>query len=93
LIGFKSGSIDKIITDPPWGISVGTDLNLLDFYSKMLTEFRRVVKTNGRLIILMGNKEIFEKVLKSYFSDFKLEEKYDILVSGKKASVYKLIRN
>lgn len=80
-------SINKIITDPPWGIDIGKNLNLPDFYQKMLAEFYRVLKPNGIAIILMGNKEVFEKVLEN-FPKLNLEKKYTILVSGKKAGVY-----
>jgi len=87
---FKDGSIDKIVTDPPWGISVGKDLDLDDLYLRMLKEFWRVLKPNGLLIILMGNKELFENVLSKFHGKFNDLKKLDILVSGKKATVYKL---
>lgn len=87
----NSNSIDKIITDPPWGISVGKELNLYDFYKKMLEEFVRILKSNGLAIILIGKKEIFEEVLNNN-QKLNLASKYNILVSGKKAAIYKLIR-
>lgn len=80
-------SINKIITDPPWGISVGLDLNLPDLYFKLLSEFHRVLKPDGIAVVLMGNKDTFEKILLD-FPTFKLINKYNILVSGKKASIY-----
>lgn len=92
LKGFDNESVNKIITDPPWGISVGKDLNLNDFYIKMLNEFWRVLKPNSILVILMGNKEFFENILKNFSGKFILENKYDILVSGKKAGIYKIRR-
>ena len=84
-------NIDKIITDPPWGISVGLDLNLPDFYFKMLKEFNRVLKSDGKIVILMGNKEVFETTLLN-FSTFKLIKNYRLLVSGKKAAIYVLLK-
>ncbi len=84
-------SIDKIITDPPWGISVGKELDLPQFYGKMLQEFSRVIKPGGLVIVLMGNKVVFEVVLNKT-KELSLSKKYDILVSGKKAAIYKLIR-
>lgn len=87
---FKDGSIDKIVTDPPWGISVGKDLDLNDLYTRMLKEFWRVLKPSGLLVILMGNKELFENVLTKFPGKFNDLKKLDILVSGKKAAVYKL---
>lgn len=85
-------SIRKIVTDPPWGISIGKDLDLNDFYGKMLEEFFRVLKLNGLLVILVGQKELFEKVLEKFSDKFILLKKLNILVSGKKAEVYKIIK-
>lgn len=87
---FADKSVDKIITDPPWGISVGINLDLNDFYTKMLNEFWRVLKPGGLLIILMGNKELFKKTLDNFSNKFKVLKKFNILVSGKKAGVYKI---
>ena len=56
----------------------------------MLKEFYRILKPNGVCTILMGNVNDFEKALKS--AKFKLIEKYHILVNGKKANVYKLVK-
>ena len=89
---FASASIDKIITDPPWGVSVGKDIDIAKLYERMFKEFARVVKPGGLVILLVGNKELFESILKCYFSEFSLLIKYDLLVSGKKAAIYKLKR-
>lgn len=86
----RSGSIDKIISDPPWGEYEKLP-NLESFYGRMLEEFKRVLKASGTVTLLIGAKETFEKVLKTGFTNvFVLEEKYEILVSGKKAAIYRL---
>jgi len=89
LNSLTDNSIDKIITDPPWGFYLEQDKNLPDFYTKMLEELARVLKPYGLMVILMGQKELFEGIL-GKFSGLKLLEKYDILVSGKKAALYKI---
>ncbi|MCL4397890.1 hypothetical protein M1403_02590 [Patescibacteria group bacterium] len=83
-------SVNKIITDPPWGIEVGKELDLPKFYEATLKEFKRVLKPNGLVVVLMGNKTVFEEALNKA-SLFKLLKKYDVLVSGKKAAIYKLV--
>lgn len=90
LKSIESKSIDKIITDPPWGFykQQKTDFNW--FYTKMLTEFIRVTKSGGIIIILTGKKDVFENVINSLKDKATLLKKYDILVSGKKAGAYKL---
>lgn len=87
---FQNGFFDKIITDPPWNAYNVQDEDFALFYKKMLQEFYRILKSGGFCTILMGNVKDFEKSLKN--SNFKLQEKYNILVNGKKANVYKLIK-
>jgi 16S rRNA G966 N2-methylase RsmD len=83
-------TIDKIVTDPPWGHFLGKELNLEEFYTAMLDSFYRVLKKGGKAVILIGEKELFEKLLKQKEKLFKLIEKFTTLVSGHKAGVYKI---
>lgn len=90
LDGVQDGAIDKIITDPPWGIYTGQDaVELEQLYRGMLAEFERVLKPGGLAVVLMGRKDLFEQALRDRAALI-LVEKYDILVSGKKAAIYKL---
>ena len=85
-------TITKIVTDPPWGINVGKNLDLNSFYSRMLGEFHRVLKTGGILVLLVADSVLFGEILKGFVSKYTLSKYYDILVSGKKARVYKIIK-
>ncbi|MDD3679290.1 MAG: RsmD family RNA methyltransferase [Candidatus Shapirobacteria bacterium] len=82
-------SIDKIITDPPWGFYGKEKIDIVDLYKNILGEFSRILKVNGLIVILTAQKEIFEKLVRQ-LSCFNLQKKYDILVSGKKAAIYRL---
>lgn len=46
----EDSSVDVVITNPPWGVQMEADL---EFYKKMLSEVGRVLKPNGRLVLLM----------------------------------------
>lgn len=84
-----TGEIDRIITDPPWGLFEAREAGELeDFYRAVLAEMRRVLKKDGRAVVLMGQKEVFERALGG--GEFAVEARLDILVSGKKAGVYVL---
>lgn len=85
---FESQSITKIVTDPPWGF-FEKDLNINQLYQDMLTEFTRILKPNGIAIILTAQKETFTNVLQNHPS-LSLISEHTTLVSGKKASAYKL---
>lgn len=66
LDSFADSSIDKIVTDPPWGLYSGKELNLEIFYEDMLKEFQRIIKPNGIIVILVAKKDIFETVLSNF---------------------------
>ncbi|MCL2860543.1 MAG: methyltransferase [Oscillospiraceae bacterium] len=89
LEGFENDFIDVIITDPPWNMFESKNNDFLFFYKAMLVEFNRILKNDGRMIILMGNVNVFEKALyETKFFDIKIQ--YNILVNGKKANIYML---
>lgn len=86
---FNDNSIDKIVTDPPWGL-YDTEKDIPKFYVTALGEFNRILKKSGVMVILTAQKELTEELLVKFKDQLKLEEKYSTLVSGKKAGVYKI---
>lgn len=88
---FKSqlpdSSINKIITDPPWGVYRETaDLEI--FYQKLIKETDRLLIGGGLAVFLVGgDRAKFEEAIQK--SELSLEGQTNILVSGKKASIYK----
>jgi len=90
---YEDGFIDKIVTDPPWGLYGEMDISISDFYTLMFKELNRVLKQGGFIIILTSQRDTMEDVLSTFSKNVSLLEKYDILVSGKKASIYKIIKN
>ncbi len=90
LTSLVDGSINKIVTDPPWGFYEERRAETItDFYGEMLAEFARLLKDDGLLVVLMGQKERFEEALAGCTGRLALLGKWDILVSGKKAAIYK----
>jgi len=87
----EEGSIDKIVADPAWGVYDAKSYDLPTLYSGFLKEVERVLKPAGVAVILSG----YEKA-KEYLKDcneLELISELNILVSGKKAVIYKLRRN
>lgn len=84
-------SIDKIVTDPPWGI-FNNKLNPETFYPQMLNEFYRVLSSNGILILLLSQKIDLEKGLEQLEQKFQIKQKINTLVNGQKSTVYKLTK-
>lgn len=81
-----AGSIDKIVTDPPWGIY--EKINSKAFYERMLKEFLRVLRPGGILVLLTSQKELTPELAKKI--GFRIEGNFNILVSGKKAALFKM---
>ncbi len=78
-----------IISDPPWNDYNKSYTNFEKFYIDMLIEFSRILKDNGRIVILMGNISDFENALNK-IKIFKIKNKISILINGKKANAYLL---
>lgn len=80
-------SIDRIVTDPPWGFYDKVD-DLSVIYSQVLKEVRRIMKPDGVVVLLTGNTELEGVVQKS--EGLRVLKTSPILVSGKKAKILKL---
>lgn len=88
LAGITDRSIDLIITDPPWGYyeQIG-DIAL--FYEAMLKAFGRVLRQDGKIVLLSARKEEFTQAIEKT-GIFAIETTIHTLVNGKKAGVYML---
>lgn len=86
---FQDCCIHKIVSDPPWGLYEHID-DINQFYIRMLNEMHRVLICGGLLIILVANNDVFPRVLQKFSDKFKIENQFDVLISGKKASLYKI---
>lgn len=80
--------INKIVTDPPWGIYENIDISNL--YNRFLTVCEKILDKNGLLVILVSRFMNFEEMSSKYQSLMILKV-YKILVSGKPASIYKIV--
>ena len=88
---FDDGFFNAIITDPPWGYFEEIKGSVENFYKKILEKSFKILKKDGRLILLTAKKDEFDNCIKN-FEKFELVEKYNILVSGKKCGVYVLAK-
>ena len=78
---FQPDYFSAIVTDPPWGIYEPIPH---DFYPSVLKEFARILKPNGRLVMLTAYPDVSSMMPPS----FKPVSEYHILVSGQKATVF-----
>jgi tRNA (guanine6-N2)-methyltransferase len=55
---FGDGSVDRIISNLPWGRQVPTDAPLPTFYWRAMAEMRRTLVDDGRLVMLTGAPDL-----------------------------------
>jgi tRNA G10 N-methylase Trm11 len=49
---FACGTVDRVVTNPPWGRQIQIDDTLAAFYGQCLAEMRRVLVPGGRIVLL-----------------------------------------
>lgn len=81
-------SVDRVVTDPPWGVYDAKVDDLQSLYTDFTAEMIRILKPDGVAVILSGYANA-SKILEQS-QKLKLIGKWNILVSGKKATIYKL---
>ena len=89
---YQNECFDKIVTDPPWGLFRKLPFAPHKFFGKMLAEFCRVLKPGGRVVILMSREHPLDAIRANAAPALQLSSRYDILLSGKKASIYELTK-
>jgi 23S rRNA G2445 N2-methylase RlmL len=89
-LGFiRDGSIDYIITDPPWAEYDKEIGDVETLYRACFEECSRVLRTSGAFTLITSKKAEAERAARA--AGFILNKKQNILVNGKKAEVYKFI--
>ena len=62
---YPHGSFEYIVTNPPYGVRLGKNIEFEGFYRRFLTAAHQVLKPDGRLVILVGPRRApFEAVLR-----------------------------
>jgi len=80
----ENGSVDLIITDPPWGFVSLVD-DITGFYRRVLAELKRILSPSGKIVILTGRPaEMSEAAAQARLA---AASRTGILVNGKKAAV------
>ncbi len=91
-VRFDDGFVTKIVTDPPWGLFDTSIDDITQFYRDVFSEAARVLAKNGLFVVLTSQKETVDSFIAGNPGLFMLQERYDILVSGQKAAIFKFRR-
>jgi tRNA (guanine6-N2)-methyltransferase len=81
-------SVDKIVTDPPWGSYEKLNMEIEEFCKMILLKMEKVLKNNGIIVLLLGRNNYIEKLIET-IPNLSLEKNYNVLISGRKANLVK----
>ncbi len=84
----RSGSVDKVVCNLPWGHLVGSKEELEPLYAGALKEGRRVLKPSGRAVFLTSEFEPFSRALDSDAGWRLHEQLRNIRVLGRRADIF-----
>lgn len=82
---FSPHTIDRIVTDPPWG-SYDTTADLAQLYQSLATLSDNAMRKFGTVTVLTAQPKMLVEAFKNV-SAFKEKSSHNVLVSGKKATV------
>jgi len=87
LASVDNGSVDVIVTDPPWGEHEGPDAVASDFYDEMAASFARVLDPRrGRLVLLIARRREEEVTASLESHGLTLTGAVPLLVNGHPAT-------
>lgn len=62
--GYPVASVDAIITNPPYGLRLGGEMDFDQFYYDFLTAAHMVLKPGGRLVLLVWKRGPFNRIVR-----------------------------
>src|SRR5262245_16958469 len=75
------GSIDRIVSNLPWGRQAPIDGSLSPFYQEVCAEMRRVLIPGGRVALLTNAPQLVE------FPDMRCDNRLEISLFGQKPTI------
>jgi putative N6-adenine-specific DNA methylase/tRNA (guanine6-N2)-methyltransferase len=89
---FPAGGIDAIVTDPPYGVRMGRNVNFHGLYIRFLEAAWTVLVPHGRIVILVGRQRAaFNRVVRR-FGGFRILHVRIVETSGVYPAVFVLER-
>ncbi|XGW28149.1 hypothetical protein V3C99_008169 [Haemonchus contortus] len=79
---FSESSIDAVVTDLPYGKKIGSVGDNRVLYPRLLVEWARVVKPNGRLVLMTHDKRSYERALALHGCSWRVASHHFVNVGG-----------
>ncbi|KAK5967942.1 UPF0020 domain-containing protein [Trichostrongylus colubriformis] len=88
---FPESSIDAIVTDLPFGRKIGSVEDNRILYPQLLAEWEKVVKANGRLVVMTHDKRSWERALALHGGSWRVVSHHTVNVGGLQALCHSLV--
>jgi 23S rRNA G2445 N2-methylase RlmL len=85
-IPLGEASVNRIITNLPFGKQIGSHETNQTLYTKLAREFRRVLRVDGLLVTLTSEDRLWDTLLRD--SGWKIAKKVVLVVLGQPASIF-----
>jgi tRNA G10 N-methylase Trm11 len=85
-------SVDKIITNPPWGRQMGTPEYLQSLYAGFVSEADRVLKAGGMMVVLTSETSLLKAILAKYHRFQLAEQIRNVHVLGWPTEIFVIVK-
>lgn len=90
-LSLEDASVSAIVTNLPFGKQIGTHRDNRRLYPALLQEWTRVLKSDGRLVLLTSEGRLLRHLLNQQ-NDLQLQQEVPVLVRGMTATIHLLHR-
>lgn len=87
---FDKGEIDNIITNPPYGVKMGTYEDLIRVYRDLLNQGKHILSKKGNICLITPKQKLIEKNIKLY--GYKIKHKRTISHGKINPTIYVLTK-
>ncbi len=87
---YPHNAFDFILTNPPFGIKLSKEKFFPNFYRQFISQAAKVLKTQGKLVLLAFKGELLEKVVKED-GNFKIQKVKPIEIGGIQPKAFKMV--
>jgi len=88
-IPIKDRSIDKLVSNLPFGRQTGSHSENQYLYAIFFKEMKRIMKPNGKAVLLTTERALMKNIIARY-RDIKIDKQIYIEISGLRACIYVL---
>ncbi len=89
---FPAATADVILTDPPWGTSVGDHTENRDLYPRLVAEAARLLRPGGRLVLVSHEVRLTDRVLADTAAWWRVDDVRRVFQKGHHPRVHVLTR-